>query len=814
MKHANLAVSIAVALSTLIVPTSVFAQPNATSIVNHQQSQPLVEYQALRQRWATSFLGDATIPFDDTLKQTVITTNNAADRYWSSMLTDSTRTSLWSDVVLDLQTDAGKKVLGANIRASYQRLFDMAKAYHLRDGQLQNNAELLSAIIDGMAFLNQHYYKVGAQEWGNWWHWELGTPKDIHNILVLLYDQLPPQLITAHTQATRYFTPEATHLGAGPGADVSSNPHYRLSTGGNRTDNTQVVILRGILDNNSAEIEAAIAALSPVVAEVTTSDGFYSDGSFLQHYDIAYNGTYGNVLLNGLGAQLDLVAGSPWQATDPVLKNIYPIIFKSYAPLLERGSMMEFVNGRAISRPKEQGHHVGHLVIASLLHYIDGAEPQAKAQLQNLIKTQITQDTSFDLFTSIKHVGNYQKAKVLVADTTINGEQQQQGFFNYPAMDRAVYRGDDWSFSLAMHSSRLGNFECMNNENKQGWFTGDGMGYLYNGQLDHYHNYWPAVNRYRLEGTTVDNQVMADCDGQRNQIRGGRQTQMDWVGSLRFDDIGAAGMMFSNWNNTLTANKSWFMFEDEIVMLGSDIKSTTPADITTTVMNRKLADVGNNKLFVNGKRWQPQLNHTMKLRTLTLTNSKLDDSDISYVFLKPTTVTVEQQLRTGDWSDVGVHSGQVSANFVAATIAQTAANDHYAYVLMPNADKEDVQDFIDEMPIKVRRNDNLAHIVTHKDQAITAANIWTDQGVKVTNQLSAFSKMALMVEKDDRELKLAVSDPLQTQTMLHLSLHKPVEIETDIEQRLQLDGQGNLMINVDGLVGQSYAFTLKRVAAD
>lgn len=809
MKHAHLAVSIAVALSTLILPTSVFAQSHSTAIVNNQQVHTLAEYQALRQRWAASFLGDANIPFDSVLKQTVITTNNAANQHWSLMQTDLARTSLWNDVVLDAQTDAGKKILGANIRTSYQRLFSMAKAYHLRDGQLQNNTELLAAIIDGMTFLNQHYYKVGAKEWGNWWHWELGTPKDIHNILVLLYDQLPPQLITAHTQATRYFTPETTHLGAGPGADVSSNPHYRLSTGGNRTDNTQVVILRGIIDNNSVEIEASIAALSPVLTEVTTSDGFYSDGSFLQHYDIAYNGTYGNVLLNGLGAQLDLVAGSPWQATDPVLNNIYPIIFKSYAPLLERGTMMEFVNGRAISRPKEQGHNVGHSVIASLLHYIDGAEPQTKLQLQDLIKTQITTDTYLDFFTSINHVGNYQKAKALITDINVNGEQQLQGFFNYPAMDRVIYRSDDWTFSLAMHSSRVGNFECMNNENKQGWFTGDGMSYLYNGQLDHYQNYWPAVNRYRLEGTTVDNQVMTDCDGQRNQIRGGRQLQMDWVGSVIFDDIGAAGMAFNNWDNTLTAKKSWFMFGDEIVMLGSNIRSTIQADITTTVMNRKLAGNGNNTLFVNGKRWQSQPNNTMKLRTLTLTNDELDDADISYIFLKPTTITVEQQQRTGDWNEIGTHSGQVSANFVLATIAQTPQNDHYAYVMIPSADKDDAKEFAEEMPIKVRRNDALAHIVMHKDEAVTAANVWTDQAVVITKQITALSKMALMVEKDGRELEIAVSDPLQTQTVLHLKLKSPIEITVDPQQRLQLDGQGNLFVNVENLVGQSYPFTVK-----
>ncbi|WP_252895584.1 polysaccharide lyase beta-sandwich domain-containing protein [Photobacterium phosphoreum] len=117
------------------------------------------------------------------------------------------------------------------------------------------------------------------------------------------------------------------------------------------------------------------------------------------------------------------------------------------------------------------------------------------------------------------------------------------------------------------------------------------------------------------------------------------------------------------------------------------------------------------------------------------------------------------------------------------------------------------------MPIKVRRNDHLAHIVTHKDEEITAANVWTDQAVVITKQITAVSKMAIMVEKDDRELNIVVSDPLQTQTMLHIKLNKSVKIETDSEQRLQLDGQGNLMINVEGLVGQSYPFTLKKLSA-
>lgn len=811
MRYSTLAVSLSVALSALILPGTISANQNSISLQsNTQQSALPSQYQALRSRWAQSFLGDPNIAFDATLQKMVQDTNNGAKKQWSELISDTARTSLWPDLILDDQTDAGKNILGVNIRSSYQRLFTMAKAYRLRDGELQGNSELLTAIIDGMAFLNQHYYRVGAKEWGNWWQWELGTPKDIHNILVLLYEKLPAELILSHTQATRYFTPEATHLGAGAGADVSSNPAYRLSTGGNRTDNTLVVILRGIIDNNSLEIDAAINALSPVLEEVTSLDGFYADGSFLQHYDIAYNGTYGNVLLNGLGAQLNLVAGSDWQANDPILQNIYPIIFKSYAPLLYRGTMMEFVNGRAISRPREQGHDVGHSVLASLLHFIDGASPPYQQQLKYLIKSQINQDTYRDFFTSINHVGNYQQAKTIMANQDVDDDDNVEGFFNYPSMDRVVFRREDWAFSLAMHSSRLGNFECMNNENRQGWFSGDGMNYLYNGQLDHYQNYWPAVNSYQLEGTTVDDQIMLECEGQRNQIKGGRKTQMEWVGAVKFDDIGMAGMDFTNWNDTLTAKKSWFMFDEQVVMLGSSIQSHLNAKITTAVANRKLPDDLSTKILVNGKRWQPQQSETLTLKSLSLLQKNIDDADISYVFLTPTKITLGQTLRHGDWQDIGTSSGAVSGEFLTAIIEHSPENNQYGYVLLPDADKDDVEEFVDEMPIKIVQNDQFAHIIKNKDTKITAANIWTSNPTKITAHITANAKMAIMIAKEKRQQVIVISDPLQTQSNVTLSFTKPVTIIDDKQSRIHQDNNGNVFINVDGLKGQSYRFVIKK----
>ena len=729
------------------------------------------------------------------------------------MLVGSARTtSLWIDLVLDDTSDAGKKSLGRNIRISYQRLFLMAKAYRLRGGNYQNDPKLLAAIVDGMTFLSTKYYKAGVQEWGNWWFWELGITRDVHNLLTLVFDDVPKTLIDAHVQVTRYFVPEATHLGAGKGAKSSTNPKYRISTGGNRTDNAQVVLIRGILSENETEVKDAIAALSPVLQYVDKSDGFYRDGSFIQHYDIAYNGTYGNVLLNGLGLQLNLVAGSRWEPSGN--QEIYPIIFRSYEPLLYRGTMLEFVNGRAISRNQEQGHDVGHKVMQSLMHYIDGAPAQYKKRLQSLFKALVLGDTFKNFFASTGNVVNYQKAVALVNDSKIPERAELIGHFSFPSMDRAVHRRKGWAFSVAMHSSRVGNYECMNKENRKGWYTGDGMTYLYNGQLDHYTDFWPVVDSTRLAGTTVVDVPIAECEGQRNEIRGDRKKNMDWVGTLRLGEYGVAGMDFSNWNDTLSARKSYFMFDDEVVMLGSSISAQGVSPITV-ITNRKLATKGTTKLSIDGQHWQngdtDGASTTLQakaLSTFSIHNNVVAGSNVNYVFLAPASVVLKREKRTGDWNDIGTKKGAVSASFVSAEI-EHKSDPNYAYALLPNAGITALAQYAKAPQITVVQNDANAHIVKDDGVALLAANVWDDGGNAMGNALgngiTAFGKMSIMVQDGPNNmLTIAVSDPLQNQQKLAVGFTKPMKI---------LDGPKvsevtatKFEIDVSALKGQSYVF--------
>ncbi len=122
------------------------------------------------------------------------------------------------------------------------------------------------------------------------------------------------------------------------------------STGANRVDLCRSVALRGILGRAPEKIALARDALSPVFPYVTEGDGLYADGSFVQHTWVAYSGTYGQVMLDGLGRLFTLLAGSEWEVTDPGRQIVLDSVEHAYAPLIHDGLVMDTVNGRAISR--------------------------------------------------------------------------------------------------------------------------------------------------------------------------------------------------------------------------------------------------------------------------------------------------------------------------------------------------------------------------------------------------------------------------------------------------------------------------------
>lgn len=83
---------------------------------------------------------------------------------------------------------------------------------------------------------------------------------------------------------------------------------------------------------------------------MTKGDGFYQDGSFIQHNTIPYTGSYGNVLISGVGKILAITQNSSYAMAPEVIQQFVENVEQAFIPLIYQGEMLPTVNGRSISR--------------------------------------------------------------------------------------------------------------------------------------------------------------------------------------------------------------------------------------------------------------------------------------------------------------------------------------------------------------------------------------------------------------------------------------------------------------------------------
>ncbi|EKN4688539.1 polysaccharide lyase 8 family protein [Yersinia ruckeri] len=767
------------------------------------------QFDLLAQRWQTSHIGVPAQVFDENQQEEIARIQKEAQHYQQTLLTAADRTTLWEDVPLD---NADKVLLGENLRTSFRRLLVLARAYHL-PGELFQQPETMQAIVSSLDFLTTYYYHPDAMEYGNWWPWEIGIPKLLNDVIALTYPHLSQQQITAYCAASRYFSPSATQSGISPGAKASTNPHRRISTGGNRTDMVQVVLVRGILDQNETEIRQALAALPDVMNIVTQGDGFYVDHSFIQHEDIPYSGTYGNVLLEGVGRVMALMAGSAWPVNDPRMKGIYTTLHKSFLPLIYRGQMMDMVSGRAISRMERQNHAEGHAVLASMLRFLPAAPESERQALAAAIKRELLADTTRDFLHAQPDLALYYQAKTLLNDPQITPADDPVDTVFYPAMDRLVQRTPNHAFALAWHSYRTGNFECMNDENRHGWLTGDGATYLYDADLTQYTDYWPVINPYRIAGTTTYlDRTLADCVNKKrigSRVGKNRNTHIRWAGAATLNDVAVAGMQFFNFDDSLRAKKSWFLFSGKLVAIGSDIEGDEHQRIGTVADNRKLLSDGSNLLYLNGKsvdlKGKPL---TQKLHSLHIAGND-KGADVGFWFPQQPEVLLEPAKTVTNWSVIGKSQQPVSGYTLSTTLLHKKALAGYQYVLLAGVSKQQLEAYLLAPDIQILQADHLAHAVFQPQTQQLALASWGEGKVQIAG-VTTENALALVRQTQSEKSVFSVSDPTQLQSVVQMELSGSWKIIDDPQQRVHMQPGGQLSISTEGLRGQPYTFVLTK----
>ena len=738
------------------------------------------DYEKIRVKWGEFLTG---VTSEDDLSssevQKVIQTNEKNGEKSYTQINKEKNKAYFLDEKEDMKS-------GIQILNSYNAIKNIANGYATRGTKFYKNEEVKNQIIAGMDWLYDNAYHEGLPEIGNWWHWELGIPKAVNDILILMNGDIPKEKVDKYLGATKFFQPDARYSGAGATASYSSTPDKRVSTGANRTDTAMISFLRGVLLEDKVEVKNALEAVTEVGEYATKGDGFYKDGSFIQHNNVAYNGTYASVLFNGLGGILYLVKDTEFEIKSKKLNNIYEAILNGYGYLFINGGINDSVSGRAISRNKTSDLSRGRDVINSLAMLSEGASEEYRVRLQELIKTTISSNNSFNI---LEMSGNRTILGILrdiVEDKNIK-TRNIVGNKMFHSMDRAISKNKNGgAVALSMHSSRIVNFETMNGENLKGWFTGDGMTYIYGNDSSAYTEFWPTVDMYHLPGVTNSLKVRGDRSGERRVIT----TPKAWVGGVNNGEI-FVGMDMLSWNKALKVKKSYLFTEDGVVAVYGDSLSSNEGEIHTTIDNRILK---NGKLMVNGKEiTESTVIENPKDMTIMFVGNYPEET-IGYRIIDAPKVEIKFEERKGNWKSIGgTDSKEIVKKYITIYInhGKNPKDQKFSYLIFPMFKEEEVKNY-NLNSLKLVQSDEKIHAVEDSENRVVRINFWKDLPVKFRN-IRSFSTASMIVKEDNNELLIAVSEP--TQLMKKNSIFEidgTYELEESSSKDIKVTNRNNL----------------------
>ncbi len=709
-------------------------------------------YEALRLRWLNIALGTGYDPAAEPYASRLAETGERARDHRATMA--PTPTSLWPDHPFDPP---------AGITFAYGRLWTMTEAYVQEGTGSTGDPALLTDILRGLDHLSATVYNPATTRYGNWWEWQIGSPRLLTDITAALYNHLGADRVAAACAAVDHFVP-----------DSMLGDYTGTSTGANRVDLCRSVALRGILGRAPAKLALARDALSPVFPYVTKGDGLYADGSFVQHTWVAYSGTYGQVMLDGLGRLFTLLAGSEWEVTDPGRQIILDSVERAYAPLIHDGLAMDTVNGRAISRGylKSDDLHVmrsdhfhGQQLIAAMAVLAGGASDAERERWYARIKGWIERDTVTPLLTAPQFPVADLARLHAIADAPGEAAPEPTGHHLFAAMDRAVHRRPAFTAALAMASDRIAHYECGNGENPRGWHTGAGMLLWWaNGsapdradRADQYTDwFWPTVDWYRLPGTTVSTKRLADRAGGE---WGEPKPDVRWVGGTTDGEYAAVGQHLKGLGSTLEARKSWFFLDDAVACLGAGITCADGVPVETVVDNRNLGEGGEHTpALARGRHWAHLEGHG------------------GWIVPEGGELRTLREDRTGSWSDINTTSTTERRTRRLQTLWLDHGTDPtdagYVYVLMPGASRRAVaRRAADRHWLTVLSNDDRCQAVAARSLGLTAANFWKPG---TAGPLTATAGASVLVRRRGRTATLCVSEPPRSGEPVEIIWDHPV----------------------------------------
>ncbi|RIQ10911.1 polysaccharide lyase family 8 super-sandwich domain-containing protein [Jiangella rhizosphaerae] len=745
-----------------------------------------------------------------------------------------------------------------NLNASYQHLYEIALATATPGCALHGDTTARQQVHDGLVWLHDHYYgDQSAGYYGNWFTWEIGISTHAGKTLALLAaaDAAPADLVAT------YVASMDAYLRNGIDGDV--NLDSRFHTGANLADITTNRMIQGALLGDEARIRKAIedqltvfATIDPYALRHGNTDGYYADGSFIQHHSVAYTGAYGRALLTRVVQTLKILDGTGFADGAALAPVVQRWVTDGFAPLIFEGWMMEIVKGRSVSRTSTGYTDVAQ-VVEAVVDLADHADDPAP--LRGYVKfIRSTSRAALDPVTFVSPISIARYADLIADDTVAPADLNPPArCVAFNAMDKTVHRRPGYAFALARSSDRISKYEYMSGENLMPWFQGDGAHYLYLSGQDQTQafgvDYFTTVSPYGLAGVTAPVEERRtipqlygtpyyDNPGHPLNFTSSSQSQNTYVyfprgtnahsGGATLDAYGTAALVQSSdvaWAakqegilpedfvvyRNATATKSWFLFDDEIVVLAAGVGDEAGRAVTTTVDARIAAatdPVTATGALRSGGAWTGP--GTADLAWLRYANPA-QDAAVGYVFLsaQPVRIALDTVTRSRRVVRTANPDTAVTKRVLGVTIDHPAgaAPAALAYAVVPHA-TEAVLTAYAEGPLEVLANTTDVQAVRHTGLRLTGVNTFTP-GRHHAGVLTVDGPASVLARtRAGRLTTVAVSDPTMNRDVVEVLVRGRTLTRVAGDRAVTVSpATGGTLLRVDTrhAYGRSFSVTLR-----
>ncbi|OGK06689.1 MAG: hypothetical protein A2487_03730 [Candidatus Raymondbacteria bacterium RifOxyC12_full_50_8] len=566
----------------------------------------------------------------------------------------------------------------------YSRMKQMALAYATPGQRLYRSDSIRNAMELALDSIHDLVYS-GVSRINNWWYWYQGIPMYYGPALLLMQGHVDSAIFAQASAALKWCL-DYPNPPSNPGDMVTQalgNLYYGIVSGDLLYINRARTLAQGELTIHSSY------------------DGIRPDYSCIHHSNQLYIGGYGAQVAADGPRYLLFTRNTSYMLSQVNFDVITNFNAEGTAWCLYHNSYDVSVIGRSITRREGLGGNLTALVLMAVQSgpYQTLFQNAARKALQTFsaaLPVEIAAGVS-----AVKNEGNTASWPL--------------GHKNYWATYFTVHKRPDYHLSVKMMGPGITGSELVNNEGKKSWHLSDGMTYiLRNGDEYTTNDVIPTLDWNRLPGITVQKKSYPTGAAYSNS--------RPFVGGVECGPYGASAMDFSSNGEVLTAKKSWFFFDGELVCLGSDVNCPS-TDSAETIVNKRPLSAANAPLVFNGT---TVATGTGWSGTITDAAWAACDS-IGYYFPGGTDLCGKTANQTGRWSNIGIGDTILRTNPMLTLWMNHGVNAvkaSYAYAVLPNKSILDMAVYAASPVFSIVENSDTLHAVSHAGLNAFSAVFW------------------------------------------------------------------------------------------